>query len=74
MCGHRNFGERAVLLTTLGSTRCFSAMEFTLTLLGYAALAALAAISLGGFAAAYAVVLFLGKHSSGHTTNSRPSS
>ena len=51
-------------------------MEFTLTLLGYAALAALVAISLGGFAAAaaYAVVLFLGKHSPGHTTNSKPSS
>ncbi|MEY2490442.1 MAG: hypothetical protein QOC70_2384 [Verrucomicrobiota bacterium] len=48
-------------------------MELILTLLGYAALAALVAVSLGGFAAAvaYAVVLFAGKHSSG-STESRP--
>ena len=39
-------------------------MELTLTLLGYAGLAALIAVSLGGFVAsvAYAVVLFVGKH------------
>jgi hypothetical protein len=48
-------------------------MELTLTLLGYAGLAALVAVSLGGFAAAvaYAVVLFGGQHSSG-SAQSRP--
>jgi hypothetical protein len=45
-------------------------MELLLSVLGYAALAALVAVSLGGFAAsiAYAIVLFIGKkRSSGNS-------